>query len=73
MQKLSRFLIISTVLIYLVTAIAIANKGWWWPLVYFGDMLALDWRSQFNTDFLIHLFLRGAVDLCLSFMQQTVF
>lgn len=57
MNKLHRFLVISTVVIYLVTIIAITNNGWWWPLVYFGDIFAFDWRSQFNTDFLIHLFL----------------
>jgi hypothetical protein len=28
-----------------------------WPAVFFGDLLDLDWRSQFNIDFLIHLVL----------------
>ncbi len=44
-------------IIYVVTIYAVATKGINWPAVYFGDILYLDWRSQFNTDFLIHLFL----------------
>ncbi len=57
MKNISYFLIFSIVVIYLVTIFAINNTGFNWPVVYFGDMLNLDWRSQFNTDFLIHLFL----------------
>ena len=44
-------------MIYLVTIFASFAQGINWPVVYFGDILKLDWRSQFNTDFLIHLFL----------------
>ena len=57
MASLRLFLIGSTILIYAVTAVAIAKVGSNWPIVFFGDLVALDWRSQFNADFLIHLFL----------------
>lgn len=57
MKKVSYFLIASTVIIYGVTVLAIQKAGFNWPIFYFGDMLKLDWRSQFNTDFLIHLLL----------------
>ncbi len=33
------------------------TKGINWLAVLFGDLLPLDWRSQFNTDFLNHLLL----------------
>jgi hypothetical protein len=35
----------------------VVAKGANWPAVYFGDLLSMDWRSQFNADFLIHLVL----------------
>ena len=57
MKNLRLFLCFSTLAIYAVTVCAIANGGFNWPAVYFGDLLNLDWRSQFNTDFLIHLLL----------------
>ncbi len=57
MKFLRFFLGISTLIIYLVTIYAVATKGINWPAVYFGDILYLDWRSLFNSDFLIHLFL----------------
>ncbi|MDJ0517080.1 MAG: hypothetical protein QNJ74_12780 [Trichodesmium sp. MO_231.B1] len=57
MKFLRFFLGISTLIIYVVTVYAVATKGINWPAVYFGDLLNLDWRSQFNSDFLIHLFL----------------
>ncbi|MDX2503195.1 MAG: hypothetical protein QNL62_01775 [Gammaproteobacteria bacterium] len=56
MNLLRFFLVISTVIIYVVTIYAVTTKGYNWPAVYFGDLLHLDWRTQFNTDFLIHLF-----------------
>ncbi len=55
MPILRAFLVVSTLLIFAVTIIAVANHGVNWPAVYFGDLIAMDWRSQFNTDFLIHL------------------
>jgi len=57
MTSLRFFLIISTFLIFTVSIYAVVTKGINWPAVYFGDLLHLDWRTQFNTDFLIHLFL----------------
>ncbi len=57
MNRLRIFLLLSAVIIYLVTILASFAQGINWPAVYFGDILNLDWRSQFNTDFLIHLFL----------------
>lgn len=57
MSSLRAFLLLSTVAIFAVTAYAVADGGINWPLVFFGDLVVLDWRSQFNTDFLIHLFL----------------
>lgn len=57
MISLRLFLLISTITIFLITIIAINNQGIFWPEVFFGDILSLDWRSQFNVDFLIHLLL----------------
>lgn len=57
MTLLRIFLVISTVLIFAVSIYAVVTKGINWPAIYFGDLLHLGWRSQFNTDFLIHLFL----------------
>ena len=57
MKSLRLFLLVSTILIYALTIIAVMTKGFNWPVVYFGDLLHLDWRTQFNADFLIHLFL----------------
>ncbi len=57
MKAVRYFLAFSIVIIYAVTILAIKDTGFNWPIVYFGDLLNLDWRSQFNTDFLIHLFL----------------
>ena len=50
-------LAISTLLIYAFTVYAVVQDGINWPAVFFGDLLEFDWRSQFNFDFLIHLFL----------------
>jgi hypothetical protein len=57
MTVLRIFLLISTVIIFAVSIYAAMTKGINWPVVFFGDLLHLDWRSQFNIDFLIHLFL----------------
>lgn len=57
MASLRIFLFFSTVLIFAVSIYAAVTNGVNWPAVYFGDFLYLDWRSQFNTDFLIHLLL----------------
>ena len=57
MDTLRWFLLVSTVAIYLVTALASISYGINWPAVAVQDLLALNWRSQFNTDFIIHLLL----------------
>jgi hypothetical protein len=57
MTALRFFLMVSTAGIYLMTLAASANHGINWPAVAVSDLLALDWRSQFNTDFIIYLLL----------------
>ena len=57
MNFLRIFLIVATLIIYSITIYALGTKGINWPEVFFGDLFGLDWRSQFNADFLIHLFL----------------
>ena len=57
MNILRLFLIASTLIIFSITYYALTTQGVNWPAIYFGDVLSLNWRSQFNIDFLIHLFL----------------
>ena len=57
LQALRSFLLIAWVLIVGVTLYAVIREGLNWPAVFFGDLVGHPWRSQFNTDFLIHLFL----------------
>ena len=57
MKNLRVFLVIATLAIYAVTVVASLTEGLNWPAVAIGDLLALGWRSQFDTDFLVHLFL----------------
>ena len=57
MTWLRLFLLFSAVLIFAITFFAINANGFNWPSVFFGDILEMNWRSQFNVDFLIHLFL----------------
>lgn len=57
MTILRAFLLASTVAIYLLTYFAIAAYGINWPAIAAGDILALNWRSQFDVDFAIHLLL----------------
>lgn len=51
------FLIASTAMIYAVTVVAIVGHGWFWPVVFFHDMAAKNWRTQFDSDFLTYLIL----------------
>jgi hypothetical protein len=51
------FLLASTVTIYLFTYFAVSAHGINWPAVAIADILALNWRSQFDIDFVIHLLL----------------
>ncbi|MBD2626839.1 hypothetical protein [Trichormus variabilis] len=55
MTLLRAFLVVSTLLIFTVSIYAIVTTGINFPAVYFGDLLKLDWRAQFNTDLLIFL------------------
>lgn len=57
MAMLRFFLLVSTILIYVFTYFAVAAQGINWPAVAFGDILALNWRSQFDVYFVIHLLL----------------
>lgn len=51
---------LSTIAIFAITILAVIGHGWLWPAVFFPDLLALNWRSQFNTDLLLHLLLLGS-------------
>lgn len=57
MNRLKILLALSTVGIYALTTTAILSQGWNWPAVAIGDLLDLNWRSQFDFDFIIHLLL----------------
>ncbi|MEO1540352.1 MAG: hypothetical protein AAFU59_08210 [Pseudomonadota bacterium] len=57
MRTLRIFLIAATVGIYAFTVIAIAGHGWLWLIVAFNDLIALNWRSRFDFDFVIYLIL----------------
>lgn len=57
MSLLRFFLLASTLAIYLLTYLAITSQGINWPLVAIEDIVALNWRSQFDVDFIIHLVL----------------
>ena len=57
MKILCIILLLSTVWIYIFTFIAIMSQGWNWPAIAINDLLALNWRTQFDFDFLIHLLL----------------
>lgn len=50
-------LILSTLAIWVMTVLAVATQSINWPVVYFGDLVQLDWRSQFNTDLLVYIVL----------------
>lgn len=57
MKYLRVFLFVSTILIYAMTVIAIFHQDFNWPAVAIQDLAALNWRSQFDTDFIIYLLL----------------
>lgn len=48
-----------TLAIFALTFSAVADSGYHWPRVFVGDLAALNWRSQFNADLVIHLGLMG--------------
>ena len=49
------FLILATVLIYAITVVATMSYGPNWPAVALSDLAALNWRSQFDADFILYL------------------
>ncbi len=57
MTTLRLFLGLATLAIYLFTYLAITSQGLNWPAVAVGDLIALNWRSQFDVDFIVHLLL----------------
>ena len=57
MTALRALLIVFTIAIYLFTFAAVASYGVNWPAVAINDILALNWRSQFDIDFILHLLL----------------
>ncbi len=57
MSILRLYLTAATLGIYSLTVIAIMGHGWLWPVVAFHDLVALNWRTQFDFDFLMYLIL----------------
>ena len=57
MKTLRYFLVLATIGIYLFTVTAINGHGLNWPAVAIHDLSSLDWRTQFDFDFIIHLIL----------------
>ncbi len=60
MRPFNTLLVLFTVAIFAVSIAAAAGHGCNWPATFFPDLVPLDWRSQFNTDLLLHLVLLGA-------------
>lgn len=60
MRALRFSLWIFTLVIFGITLGAVVHSGSNWPSVFFSDLVAVNWRSQFNTDLVIHLSLMGA-------------
>ena len=50
-------LVLATLAIYVLTILAVTTQGYNWPAVALGDIASLNWRSQFDVDFIIHLLL----------------
>jgi len=57
MNAIRVLLVISTIAIYSLTAIASLAQGLNWPGVAIADLMALGWRGQFDFDFIVHLLL----------------
>ena len=60
MLVLPSFLALSTVTIFAVTIIVFLSHGANWPAVAVADILEMNWRSQFDIDFIIYLLLAAA-------------
>ncbi|MFN3198684.1 MAG: hypothetical protein ACE366_09770 [Bradymonadia bacterium] len=54
------FLLAATVLIYVFTVAAINSQGFNWPAVALADLQAMNWRSQFDFDFIVYLLMTSA-------------
>lgn len=55
-----RLLLISMIaVIFAYTGIVISNHGWNLLPIFFGDIAAMNWPGQFNTDFTCMLVLSG--------------
>lgn len=57
MTALRLLLIASTIVIYALTALAASSSGFNWPAQAIEDLFAMNWRSQFDFDFIVHLLL----------------
>lgn len=55
MTLLRTYLFAATLCIFALTIYVAIAMGLNWPVVYFGDLLNIDWRSQFDSDLLIYL------------------
>eukprot|EP01120_Amphizonella_sp_Union-15-10_P011102 TRINITY_DN461_c0_g1_i1.p1 TRINITY_DN461_c0_g1~~TRINITY_DN461_c0_g1_i1.p1 ORF type:complete len:120 (+),score=6.95 TRINITY_DN461_c0_g1_i1:144-503(+) len=60
MTALQLFLFSLFTIVSVYTGVVIRNHGLGLFPVYFGDMVAMNWRGQFNTDFSCFLLLSGA-------------
>ena len=58
-NSLRAFLLTAILAIVAVTLYATLSAGINFPAVFFGDLLKLDWRSQINTDLMLHAGLLG--------------
>lgn len=59
MAILKSILAVFTVLIFTLTILPTMDVGFIWPKYFFSDLMQLNWRAQFNADFLMHLLLLG--------------
>ena len=44
MPLLRNFLILSAVIIFALTIVVVFRVGFWWPAVFFGDIIEWNWR-----------------------------
>ena len=59
MTLFRNFLVLIFISIVVYTLITGLNHGWNLVPVFFGDMIAMTWRGQFNFDFMTFLMLSG--------------
>ncbi|MEC9362639.1 hypothetical protein [Sinimarinibacterium flocculans] len=57
MNAVRGFLVLATIAIYAMTVTVVIGHGVNWPAVAVGDLLDLNWRSQFDLDFILYLLL----------------